>query len=149
MNVQAITDSTGKIALPFKDASGNSKAVLVVDKSNNGKATIKVSGLGTESSLSFDVSERNFDLAFVKNGQPVTEIDINEGGTIELTFRDDSGAALPSTIPVTVTTTLGAITLPPVLTNQGTANERKGSVRLTSTYPGKATIRAAIDNTFA
>ncbi|MBL0229353.1 MAG: Ig-like domain-containing protein [Moraxellaceae bacterium] len=138
LDLQAKTDSTGKITLPS----------LIVDKSNNGKATIKVSGLGTESSLSFDVSERNFDLAFVKNGQPVTEIDINEGGTIELTFRDDSGAALPSTIPVTVTTTLGAITLPPVLTNQGTANERKGSVRLTSTYPGKATIRAAIDNTF-
>lgn len=148
LNVQAITDSTGKIALPFKDASGNSKAVLVVDKSNNGKATIKVSGLGTESSLSFDVSERNFDLAFVKNGQPVTEIDINEGGTIDLIFRDDSGAALPPTIPVTVTTTLGEITLPPVLTNQGTPNERKGSVRLTSKYPGKATVRAAIEKDF-
>jgi len=157
LNLQAVTDSAGKISLStfkvLENGEQKDKALLLVDKSyedkdGGKKARIKVSGLGTESFLSFDVSERNFDLAFVKNGQPVTEIDINEGGTIELTFRDDSGAALPSTIPVTVTTTLGAITLPPVLTNQGTANERKGSVRLTSTYPGKATIRAAIDNTF-
>jgi hypothetical protein len=139
LNLQAKTDSTGKITLPS----------LIVDKSNNGKATIKVSGLGTESSLSFDVSERNFDLAFVKNGLPVTEIDINEGGTIELTFRDDSGANLPDAIPVMVTTTLGTIVPPTVLTKvNGSPNVRKGTITITSQFPGKATVRAAIDNTF-
>lgn len=138
LNLQAVTDSTGKITLP----------VLVVDKSNNGKATIKAVGLGTESSLSFDVSERNFDLAFVKNGLPITEIDVREGGSIELTFRDDSGAILPDSIPVTVTTTLGKILPPTVLTKvTGSPNVRKATIRITSDFPGTATVRAAMNDT--
>lgn len=138
LNLQAVTDSTGKITLPL----------LLVDKSNNGKATIKAVGLGTESSLNFDVSERNFDLAFVKNGLPVTEIDVREGGSIELTFRDDSGAILPDSIPVTVTTTLGKILPPTVLTKvTGSPNVRKATIRITSDFPGTATVRAAMNDT--
>ncbi|MCP5176232.1 MAG: Ig-like domain-containing protein [Moraxellaceae bacterium] len=144
LNVTAITDSSGKVSLPFKDSNGNNKAVLVVDKSNNGKASIKAVGLGAESSLSFDVSERNFDLVFAKSGVPISEIDIREGGDIELTLRDDSGATLPDSIPVTVTTTLGKILPPTVLTKvAGSPNIRKATIRLTSSFPGTATVRAA------
>jgi hypothetical protein len=146
LNVTATTNSLGKVTLPFKDASGNNKAVLVVDKSDNGKATIKAAGLGTDSSLSFDVSERNFDLVFSKNGVASTEIDIRDGGDIELTLRDDTGAVLPDSVPVTVTTTLGKILPPTVLTKAagGSANERKAKIRLTSDFPGTANVKASL-----
>jgi hypothetical protein len=39
-------------------------------------------------------------LSLLKNGQPVTTIDIVEGGTIDLIFKDDSGAAIADSIPV-------------------------------------------------
>jgi len=152
LNMTATTDSTGKIVLStfkvLENGEQKDKPRLLVDKSTNGKATIKASGLGTESSLVFDVSERNFDLVFVKNGTPITEIDVREGGSIELTFRDDSGATLPDSIPVTVTTTLGKILPPTVLTKvTGSPNVRKATIRITSDFPGTATVQAAMNDT--
>ena len=111
------------------------------------KATVKVSGLNVESSLAFDVSARNFELKFVKNGQPVTTIDIVEGGIIDLIFKDDSGAAIADSIPAVVSTTLGTILPPTVLTKvAGSPNERKASIRLTSEFPGTATVKASIND---
>ena len=46
---------------------------------NKPTATIKAAGLNVETALAFDVSARNFEMKFVKNGQPVTKIDIAEG----------------------------------------------------------------------
>lgn len=139
LNKEVATDSTGKIVL----------SSLLVDKSTEGKAKINVTGLGTSSILEFDVSERNFDLSFVNaKNEPVTEIDIREGGSIVLVFRDDTtGATLPDSIPVTVTTTLGKIVPPTVLTKvDGSANLRKATIRLTSDFPGTATVSAVVDD---
>jgi hypothetical protein len=114
---------------------------------NNPTATIKAVGLNVESTLAFDVSARNFELKFVKNGQPVTKIDIAEGGMIDLIFKDDSGASIPDAISATVSTTLGTILPPTVLTKvNGSPNERKASIQLTSAFPGSATVRASIDD---
>ncbi len=114
---------------------------------NKPTATIKAAGLNVETALAFDVSARNFEMKFVKNGQPVTKIDIAEGGMIELIFKDDSGASIPDAISVTVSTTLGTILPPTVLTKvNGSENERKASIQLTSAFPGSATVRASIDD---
>ncbi|MCB1658985.1 MAG: hypothetical protein KDI39_12220, partial [Pseudomonadales bacterium] len=133
LNKTVQTGSDGKVLLnTLKVKTGNSTAKIVA------------TGLNVNSSLSFDVSARNFELMFVKNGSPVTEIDIREGGTIELVFKDDTGATLPDSIPVTVTTTLGKILPPTVLTKvAGSPNIRKATIRLTSSFPGTATVRAA------
>ncbi len=139
LNKEIPTDSTGKIVL----------SSLLVDKSTDGKAKVNVSGLGTNTVLEFDVSERNFDLSFVNaKNEPVTEIDIREGGSIALVFRDDStGATLPDSIPVVVTTTLGKIVPPTVLTKvDGSPNLRKATIRLTSDFPGTATVSAIVDD---
>ncbi len=139
LNKEIPTDSTGKIVL----------SSLLVDKSTDGKAKVNVSGLGTNSILEFDVSERNFDLSFVNaKNEAVTEIDIREGGSIALVFRDDStGATLPDSIPVVVTTTLGKIVPPTVLTKvDGSPNLRKATIRLTSDFPGTATVSAIVDD---
>ena len=140
LNKEIPTDSTGKIVL----------SSLLVDKSTDGKAKVNVSGLGTNSILEFDVSERNFDLSFVNaKNETVTEIDIREGGSIVLVLRDDStGAVLADSIPVVVTTTLGKILPPTVLTKvDGSPTIRKATIRLTSDFPGTATVSAIVDDT--
>lgn len=138
LNKEITTDSSGKIIL----------SSLLVDKSTEGKAKVNVSGLGTNTLLEFDVSERNFDLAFAdSNGVVASEIDIRSGGSIVLVFRDESGAVLPDSIPATVTTTLGKILPPTVLTKvNGSPTIRKATIRLTSDFPGTATVSAAIDD---
>jgi len=138
LNKEITTDSSGKIIL----------SSLLVDKSTEGKAKVNVSGLGTDTLLEFDVSDRNFDLAFAdSNGVVASEIDIRSGGSIVLVFRDESGAVLPDSIPATVTTTLGKILPPTVLTKvDGSPTIRKATIRLTSDFPGTATVSAAIDD---
>jgi len=110
------------------------------------KATIFANAQGAQANIGFDVSARNFELSFAKNGTAVSEIDIAQGGDVELLFKDDTvGVTLPDSIPVTVTTTLGEIEPPTVLTKvSGSTNTRKATIRLKSNYPGTATVQAVL-----
>jgi len=151
LNKEVSTDSTGKIVLSTFKVLENDKLIdkplLSVDKSTGGKAKVNVSGLGANTILELDVSERNFDLSFVNaKNETVKKIDIREGGSIVLELRDESGATLPKSIEATVTTTLGKI-FPFIVLKEvdGSPTKREATIRLTSDFPGTATVNAAIE----
>jgi 5-hydroxyisourate hydrolase-like protein (transthyretin family) len=78
LDKEVVTDSSGKVVLSTFKVLENDKLIdkqlLSVDKSTDGKAKVNVSGLGTNTILEFDVSERNFDLSFVNaKNEPVIE----------------------------------------------------------------------------